>query len=296
MGKVTALAGVLVLSASAVSNAELQLKPETLAAWQNYIRTADLRMQERVHGGAPFLWIDESAERGRRVRAGEILVTPVSEQSPTRVPNGLIHDWIGAAFFPNASLADILAVVQDYPRYKEFYKPLVIDSKLLGSDGTDYRFSLLMLNKSLFAKSALISEWKDRYIRVDDRRWYSIAYSTCVEEIDGYGSPDERKLPPDAGSGYIWRLYSFSRFEQRDDGVYVELEAIALSRDIPAALRWFIDPIVRRVSRGSVFTSLIETRTAVSSAVSASSTSSRLAENYDRLFVPAELYSPTDRR
>jgi hypothetical protein len=212
------------------------------------------------------------------------------------VSSGLIHDWIGAALFPNATLEDIFAVVQDYARYKDFYKPLVIDSKSLGADGADFRFSLLMLNKSLFAKSALISEWKDHYIRVDARRWYSVAYSTCVEEIEGYGSPGERKLARDAGSAYIWRLYSFSRFEQRDGGVYVELEAIALSRDIPAALRWFIDPIVRRVSRGSVLTSLIETRTAVSSAVSASSTSFRPAASHDRLFVPAELYSLADRR
>jgi hypothetical protein len=270
------LAGLLLLATSTLSNAA-ELKQETLQAWQDYIRTANARMQERLHGAAPFLWIDESSERSRRVRAGEIVVTPVGQRSPIRVSKGLIHDWIGAALFPNATLEDIFVVVQDYARYKEFYKPLVIDSKWLGADGADYRFSLLMLNKSLFAKSALISEWKDRYIRVDDRHWYSIAYSTCVEEIEGYGSPGERKLPPDAGSGYIWRLYSFSRFEQRDGGVYVELEAIALSRDIPAALRWFIDPIVRRVSRGSVFTSLIETRTAVSSAVSASSTSFRPA-------------------
>jgi hypothetical protein len=277
-GKATAMAGVLVLFTSAVSNAaELQLKTETLAAWQNYIRAANLRMQGRVHGGAPFLWIDESAERGRRVRAGEILVTPVSEQSPMRVPNGLIHDWIGAAFFPNASLADILAVVQDYSRYKEFYKPLVIDSRLLGSDGTDYRFSLLMLNKSLFAKNALLTEWKEGYAQVDDRRWYSVASTTRVQEIDEYGSPGERELPVDTGSGYIWRLYSFSRFEQRDGGVYVEMEAMALSRDIPSVLRWMIDPIVRRVSRGSVFTSFTETRAALQKAANASNASSRPA-------------------
>jgi hypothetical protein len=215
--KATAVAGLLLLATSAPSKAA-ELKQETLQAWQDYIRTADSRMQERLDGSVPFLWIDESAERSRRVRAGEIVVTPVGQHSPIKVSKGLIHHWIGAALFPNATLKDIFAVVQDYARYKEFYKPLVVDSKSLGADGADYRFSLLMLNKSLFAKSALISEWKDRYIRVDDRRWYSIAYSTCVEEIEGYGSPGERKLPPDAGSGYIWRLYGFSRFEQRDGG------------------------------------------------------------------------------
>lgn len=65
------------------------------------------------------------------------------------------------------------------------------------------------------------------------------------------------------GRGLIWRVYSISRFEQRDGGVYVELEAIALSRDVPAGLRWAVDPIVRRTSRGSIQVSLQKTREAV---------------------------------
>lgn len=276
ISKATVLAALLIVSAPAVSNAA-ELKQETLQAWQGYIQTANARMQERLHGHAPFLWIDESAERLHHVRSGEILVAPASEHSPIRVPNGLIHDWIGAAFFPDASLEDIFAIVRDYAQYKEFYKPLVIDSQSLGADGPDYRFSLLMLNKSLFAHNALLSEWKECYTRVDDRRWYSIAYSTRVREIDDYGSSGERELPEDTGSGYIWRLYSFSKFEERDGGVYVELEALALSRDIPAALRWVVDPIVRRVSRGSVFTSFTETRAALDATVSAPNMPSRSA-------------------
>jgi hypothetical protein len=260
--KLSALATLVLVCAPAVSRAA-ELTNETLQAWQDYIRSANMRMEERVHGGLPFLWADESADRSRRVRAGEVVVSPVSDHSPVRAPKGLIHDWIGATLIPNAGLEDVFAVVRDYDRYKEFYKPLVIDSKSLGGDGTDYRFSLLMLNKSLFAKTALASEWNDLYTRVDDRRWYSIAYSTHVEEIEEYGSPGEHKLPQSEGSGYIWRLYSFSRFEQREEGVYVELEVIALSRDIPGALRWVIDPIVRRVSRRSILTSLTETRAAV---------------------------------
>ena len=271
--KLGAFAALLSICAPAISSAA-ELTDETLQAWQDYVRSANLRMEERLHSGLPFLWVDESIDRSRRVRAGEVVVSPASDHSPVRVPKGLIHDWIGTALVQNARLEDIFAVVRDYNRYREFYKPLVIDSKSLGADGLDYRFSLLMLNKSLFAKTALASEWNERYIRVDDERWYSIAYSTRVEEIEDYGSPGERKLPLNEGSGYIWRLYSFSRFEQRGDGVYVELEVIALSRDMPGALRWLIDPIVRRVSRGSLLTSLIETRAAVRSDVSAPDASS----------------------
>jgi len=32
------------------------------------------------------------------------------------VPNGLVHDWVGAAFIPNATLEIVLSVVHDYDR------------------------------------------------------------------------------------------------------------------------------------------------------------------------------------
>ena len=65
--------------------------------------------------------------------------------------------------------------------------------------------------------------------------------------------------------GLIWRVHSITHFEERDGGVYIEVEAIALSRDIPAVLRWVVDPIVRRVSRASLATSLQQTEAAVRS-------------------------------
>ena len=65
------------------------------------------------------------------------------------------------------------------------------------------------------------------------------------------------------GKGLLWRVLSLSRFEERDGGVYIEFEAIALSRDIPASLHWMIEPIVRRVSRNSLITSLKQTGGAV---------------------------------
>ena len=72
-------------------------------------------------------------------------------------------------------------------------------------------------------------------------------------------------LPQDHGTGIIWRLNSIARYQERDGGVYVELEAIALSRDIPGGLRWLVEPIVRRVSRSSLVVSLQETADAVRS-------------------------------
>ena len=77
------------------------------------------------------------------------------------------------------------------------------------------------------------------------------------------GASDEHEAPTNTGRGLVWRLYSISRFEQRDGGVYVELEAVALSRDIPTGLRWAVDPIVRRTSKASIHASLANTVGAV---------------------------------
>jgi hypothetical protein len=221
-------------------------------------------MAERVRD-SQFLWTDESPTRRMRVERGEIVVSPMHDHSPRHVPSGLIHDWIGAAFFPEMSLNDVFAAIHDYDQYKEFYKPLVVDSKLLSRTGTDYRFSILMLNKSLFSHTALAGSFEENFIQVSGTKWYSVAQSTSMQEVEGYGQPTEHRLSPDEGSGYIWRLYGISRFEQRDGGVYVEVEVIALSRDIPSAVRWFVEPIVRRVAKDSLVTSLHETRTAVKS-------------------------------
>ncbi len=96
-------------------------------------------------------------------------------------------------------------------------------------------------------------------VRLDDRRFYSISRTTRIQEIEDYGQPGEHRMPDGNGGGYIWKLLSVARLEQKDGGVYVELEAIALSRDSTGAVRFVVDPIVRRVSRNSILTSLEQT-------------------------------------
>lgn len=260
----------LMLSAPVASKAA-ELKPDTVKAWDEHIRVVNLRMQERVRVNSRFLWIDEAEDRSERVRGGEILVVPVGEQNPKHVRDGLVHHWMGAAFISNARIEDVLRVIRDYGRYKEFYKPSVIDSKRLGQLGAQDKFSMRMLNNTVLATIALDSEYESSFVPVDERRWYAIASTTRVQEIQDFGQPGERELPPDQGHGYISRLYSLFRLEERDGGVYVELEALALSRDIPVALRWIANPIVTRMSRSSLLATLERTGEAVRSSVEVAS-------------------------
>lgn len=239
------------------------LEPATCSAWDDYVDSALSQMQQRLAPGASFLWIDEAPERLARVRMGETVVAPVGRQNPKKVPNGLIHDWIGAVFIPGATLDQVLRTSRDYARYKDWYQPGVVDSKPLESQGDRDRYWMLLMNRSLLLRTAFETEYDVRYSRPDAHRAYSIARSTHVHEVEDYSSSEERLLPEGTGRGIIWRLFGVTRYLERDGGVYVEFEAIGVSRDVPVSVRWFVDPLVRRVARSSLVTSLEQTEKAV---------------------------------
>jgi len=239
------------------------LKSETKETWDAYLENRMAEMQARLKEGKHFLWLDEEPGRIEHVRTKGPYIQQIGDHIPAPIPSGLIHAWLGAGFVPDATIPDILTVVRDYDNYEHVYKPGVIASKRHSEDGTTDRFFLRFANKSVVAKTALDSEGEASYFQVDEHRWYAFSNTTSIREIDKFGTPEEHKLPENEGTGLIWRLSSITRLEERDGGVYAELEAYALSRDIPAAFRLFVSPIVRRVSRDSLAVSLHQTKVAI---------------------------------
>jgi hypothetical protein len=221
-----------------------ELKRETLDAWNDH------------------LWADEKADRRLRLHRGEILVEPLIESGAKAVPNGVVHAWIGAVFIPDITTEDLLAVVRNYDKYKEIYKPAVTDSRNLGATETGQAFTMIWRRRVLFVNAAMQGWYRTRDSVLDANRRFSVVDSTRIQEITDYGRTEQRHLPPDTGRGFVWRVQSIVRYEQRDGGVYVEIEAAALTRDIPASVDWLVAPIVRRLSISSLATTLEQTRTA----------------------------------
>jgi hypothetical protein len=245
-----------------------ELKPETLQAWQQYVRSADLAMQRRLGPGQKFLWIDENAKRAPLLQSGKLLAEPMQGNGTVQVPEGMIHDWIGAAFVPKVKLDDVLSVIRDYARYGEFYRPLVVRAKVIENSNETARFSITTLMKVMFLTSAMEVGYESRLARLPgEQRCYITTRSTRIDDIQNYGQPDEKVLEPDRGSGYMWRLESIERYEERDGGVYLEIEALGLSRSIPMALRPLVRSIAARLSRESLLTSLEQTRAAVTASL-----------------------------
>ena len=235
------------------------LEPRTLQAFDRYVAGVDSSQQGRKE----FLWADESQPRARRAQAGEVVIEKLGSKAETAVPDGLVHDWIGTTFLPGATLAKTLALVQDYNHHKEYYKPEVLDSRLLARDGNDFRIYLRLLKKKVITV-VLDTEHEVHYVPVDRTRWRSVSSTTKIAEVENPGKPNERELPPGTGNGFLWKLVSYWRFEERDGGTWVECRAISLTRDVPTGLGWMINPIVQNLPRQSLESTLQELRAAVS--------------------------------
>jgi hypothetical protein len=257
---------ILLLIATAVFTIDADaatLKPETVADWEDYVHTVSNALEDRCRPGHTFLWIDEAPERLAKVREGEIVVDAAPGHVPLKVQGGLIHHWMGAAFLPNAQVDNILDVIRDYNRYRDFYPPSVVESKVLVRSDSDEKFTMKLVNHEFFATMALDADYRVTNVRLDHDHFYSVAKTIRVQQLENYGRPREHMIPEGQGGGYIWKLFSIARLEQRDGGVYIEMETVALSRGIPAAFRIIADPIVRRVSRDAMLTAIKQTQDAV---------------------------------
>jgi hypothetical protein len=179
-----------------------------------------------------------------------------------KVPKGLIHHWVGVIFIPQTTLQQTLAVMQDYDNHENIYKPDVRRSKLLHRDGNDFKVYLQFYRKTIVTV-VLNAEFDVRYFPVDAARVHSRAYSTRIAELKNPDRPDEREKPVGKDRGFLWRLHTYWRFQEKDGGVYIQLESIGLSRGVPMLLRWLINPIIKRIRRESLFRLLKSTRTAL---------------------------------
>jgi hypothetical protein len=242
------------------------LKPEAAKAWEDYVERASGGIQERANASTGFLQIDATPAVAAKVHRGQIVVSPAAAHIPKKVPSGLIHDWIGTVFLANTTIKDVVAFVRDYPKYAEIYAPHVLESRVISTGETVDLFSIVLMNRSVLSKTALDCDYETTFVRVDGRRMYSITQAKRIQEIADYGTAKQHTLPEGEGTGLIWRLFSVSRFEEREDGLYIETEAMALSRDIPSALRLVVEPIVRRVSREALETALRQTANAAHAA------------------------------
>jgi len=265
--RAAALAALIVIAPSAQASEEATLRPKTAADFAKYVAAVEARRAREISDKQPFLDIERqpATQLARTIAAlkrGEVIVTRGAARDASSnevsVDGGLINHWRGTVFVPHVKLDALLKVLQE-PQADKHKQEDVLSSRVVSRDG-DKQKVFLRLRRTKFVTVVYDTEYDVEYRRLDADRAWSNSISTKVVEIDNPGTPQERALPEGNDSGYMWRLNSYWRYKQLDDGVLVEIESLTLSRNLPALIGPLIRPIVNSTARESMTRTLASVR------------------------------------
>ena len=266
-GLASLLAGILLLT---VPVEAADLKPPAVEAFNRYVQLTEAQIDSAAARHEPFLWLDSLPEERRAAACSELhegkmvieRLETLDGGKKINVPGGLIHHWIGTVFIPGATLAQTLALEQDYDHHQDYFRPDVARSKVLQHEGSDYLVQLRFRKKKIIT-SVLDTEHHVHYGAVDSAKAWSRSYTMRIQEVVDAGESGERLEPEGHDRGFLWRMNTYWRFEEKDGGTYVESQSVSLTRDIPAGLGWLVGPMVNSIPRESLTFTLATTRAAV---------------------------------
>ena len=246
------------------------LQAQAAQNYARYIALTQAQVDAELAQSGSCLWVERLPESRRtealaQLRSGGVVIEKLEtldDGKPIAVPGGLIHHWIGTAFVPGATLAQTLAFMQDYDHKVEYFKPDIVRSKILSHEGDDY-FVLLRFYQKKIITTVIDTDQEVHYHVVDKTHAWSRSNATRVQEVDNPGKSDERLEPEGHDRGFVWKLNTFWRFEEKDGGTYLECQAISLSRDIPTGLGWMVGSFVSSVPRESLTFTLTTARAAL---------------------------------
>ena len=236
--------------------------PQASVGFDSYINQVEARLTQQHRSAHAFL--GQSVSDDARLRHGDLIV----EQIPAAaaVPGAMIHHWRGAAFAPGATAADFERLLRDIDAYPRHFAPQVERATVLGQrDGrSDGRIQATLRVRQRHAITVVLDTTYDiAFGRLDARHGWVASRSTRIAEIDSPGTRSERSLSATEEHGFLWRLNTYWSYEERDGGLYIEIESVSLTRSIPPGLAWAVRPFVESVPRDSLEFTLRSARNAL---------------------------------
>jgi hypothetical protein len=223
-----------------------ELHNSTLQAWDQYLKWANAKVRQELSDQATFLIQNglrpaQKAEALSRIESGGIFVDKMTGVIPPgtrfKVPDGIIHHWWGAVLLRNVTLPQLFQFLQDYDHHAGKFAD-VERSKLELREGNHYKV-FFRFRRTKFITAVYNTEQDCHYTSYGPDRAASDSVATRIAQVADPGERSEHEMKPGDDGGYLWRLASWWRYEQRGKDVIVELESASLSRDIP----WIVNAI-----------------------------------------------------
>ena len=176
----------------------------------------------------------------------------VEQLSPAAQPTGaLLHHWRGTAFVAGATAVRFERLLRDFRAYPCVFAPQVVRAQAQPL-GSDWLHAMVRVRQKHVMTVVLDADYDVTFGRLNSNNGFSTSRSTRISEIDAPGTDHERTLTPAEEHGFLWRLNTYWTYQQQRDGLWIQIEAVSLSRSIPTGLGWALRPYVRSVPRESL--------------------------------------------
>lgn len=249
----------------------IELKQTTVEGFQHYVLQTESRIQSELANPARFIYPDSLPDKQKqamweRLHAGSVIIQRMHTRENGReivVPDGMVHHWMAIGFIPEVTLQQVVELAEDYPRHPLIYGPDIQRAKLLSHTDQHDTVEFEFYHQSIITV-AYNAQFNVDYFFPDSSRAYSFSRAVRIAELENPGKPNEKELAVGKDHGYMWRLNFYSRYLERDNGVYVQIEFLALSRTVPAIFAWLVNPYIRAVPRDYLTHYIVATRKALS--------------------------------
>ena len=215
-----------------------------------------LAQQHRTPGGFVAL------PAGSQLRQGAPIIERLNSAADAELPGALLHHWRGTAFVPGAKAADFERLMKDFGAYPRVYAPQVLSARVLAQQGDRLQAAMRVRQKHVLTV-VMDTTYDVSFGRLDALHSYSLSRSTRVTEIADAGAQKERALSGSEQHGFLWRMNTYWSAEERDGGLYIQIESLTLTRGIPHGLGWVIGPFIESIPRESLEFTLRSTMAAL---------------------------------
>ena len=223
-----------------------------VSGFNSYVGAVEARLARQHRSQDGFLApVASGAQSEERLRRGELIVEQITPAAGEGLPGALLHHWRGTAFAPGAKAADFERLMKDFNAYPQHFSPQVIQAKVLAQDGDRLQASMRVRQRHVITV-VMDSSYDVSFGRLDPQHGYSSSESTRISEIYSHGTGSERVLNSSEEHGFLWRLNTYWSYEERNGGLYMQVESVSLSRSIPAGLGWVVGPFVESIPRESL--------------------------------------------
>jgi hypothetical protein len=223
---------------------------EATAAFTAYVHALESKLAKQHQSVESFL-PSLSGQGQKQLQQGGLIIDPVTPEGGSTLPGALLHDWRGTAFAAGAKGADFERLMKDVSAYPQRFSPQILAARILTQQGDHLQISMRVRQHHVITV-VLDSTYDIDFGRLDQQHGYSNSHSLSISEIASPGASDEHALGPHEEHGFLWRLNTYWTYEEKDGGLYMQIESVSLTRAIPTGLKWVVQPFVEKVPRDSL--------------------------------------------